>query len=70
MWQSAFVAMSVTLGESLDDALAALGEEAHHARALENVLRTDQRDKRARAIAQHLAPIASDLDAMETTWRA
>ncbi len=70
MWQSAFVAMSVAIGESLDDALASLGEEAQHARAIEISLRAESREARALAIAKVLAPIATELDAMETTWRA
>ncbi len=70
MWQNAFVAMSVAMGESLDDALAALGDDAQSVAALASALRSESREKRARAMAQHLATLAADLDAMETTWRA
>lgn len=69
-WQNAFVAMSAAIGEPLDAALGALGEEASAVRALESVLRSSDREKRARALAQHLAPIATELGAMEATWRA
>ena len=70
MWQNAFVAMSVAMGEPLDDALAALGEDAESVAALASALRSESREKRARAMAQHLAALAADLDAMEATWRA
>jgi len=69
-WQHAFLATSAALGEPIDDAVAALGDEAKIAGALEATLRTGTREARARAIAQHLAPIAAELDAMEATWRA
>jgi hypothetical protein len=68
MWQTAFVAMSVTLGESVDDALAALGDHASAAGALAQRLRSESRETRARALAEHLAPIAADIEATEATW--
>lgn len=70
MWQNAFVALSVAMGESLDDALAALGDDARQVAALESALRTESREKRARALAQHLAAVAAELDAMEAKWHA
>ncbi len=66
MWETAFVAMSVAIGESLDHVQAALGES--RAAPLIQALRDESREKRARAIAQHLAPIAADIDAMELPW--
>ncbi len=69
-WQHAFVATSVAIGESLDDALAALGDEGKIAGALEATLRTGTREARARALAQNLAPVLAELEAMEATWRA
>lgn len=68
MWETAFIAMSVAIGETLDDAQAALGESASRAAPLIQALRDESREKRARAIAQHLAPIAADIDAMELPW--
>lgn len=68
-WQPAFLATSVAIGEPLDDALAALGDEASHVAAIERVLRTGSREARARAIAHYLAPIVVELEVMEATWR-
>ncbi len=69
-WQHVFLATSAAIGETIDDAVAALGDEAKIAGALESTLRTGTREARARAIAQHLAPVAAELEAMEATWRA
>ena len=68
MWQLAFVATSAALGEPLDVIESSLGEQAARARALLDVLRTEGRQARARAMAQHLAAVAADLDAMVPTW--
>ena len=68
-WQAAFVATSVAIGESLDDALASLGEEAQRIGAVESTLRSGSREARARALARELAPVVAELDAMEATWR-
>ena len=68
-WQHAFVATSVAIGVSVDDAVAAL-EDASVVGSLVNTLKTGTREARARAIAQHLAPIATEIEAMEATWRA
>jgi len=68
MWQLAFVATSAALGEPLDAIEASLGQEAARAGALIEVLRTEGRQARARAMAQHLATVAADLDAMEPRW--
>ncbi len=67
-WQLAFVATSVTLGESVDAAMDALGDERHRAAPLEATLRSGTREARARAIAQQLAPVVTALEAMEATW--
>jgi hypothetical protein len=69
MWQLPFLAMSVTLGESLEDALRALGDEAVNVSTLVTALQSDSREKRARALAEHLAPIAASAAALELTWR-
>jgi hypothetical protein len=68
-WQHAFVATSVALGVSVDDAVSAL-DEPHVVEALVHLLKMGTREARARAIAQHLAPVATELEAMEATWRA
>ena len=68
-WQDAFVATSVAIGVSVDDAASAL-DDPHVVEALVHLLKTGTREARARAIAQHLAPVAAELDAMEATWRA
>ena len=69
-WQLAFLATSVAIGESVDQAVAALGDEKTRAAALEATLRSGAREARARAMAQHLAPVVAELDAMEATWHA
>ena len=68
-WQHAFVATSVAIGVPVDDAAAAL-EDASTVGSLVATLKTGTREARARAIAQHLAPVAAELEAMEATWRA
>ncbi len=70
MWQLAFVATSIALGESLDDALRALDDEAISRHPFIKALRSESRETRARALAEHLAPIAADVEASELTWRA
>ncbi|HEY1958728.1 MAG TPA: hypothetical protein VGH28_24100 [Polyangiaceae bacterium] len=69
-WQLAFVATSVALGETVDGAVAALGDDKLRTAALETLLRTGTREARARALAQQLAPVVAELDAMEATWHA
>ena len=68
-WQHAFVATSVALGVSVDDALGAL-DDPRAVESFASTLKSGTREARARAIAQHLAPVASELEAMEATWRA
>lgn len=69
-WQLAFLATSVAIGETVDDAVSALGDEKARAAALEATLRTGAREARARALAQQLAPVVAEIDAMEATWHA
>jgi hypothetical protein len=68
-WQNAFIATSVAIGVSVDDAASAL-DDPHVVEGLIHLLKMGTREGRARAIAQHLAPVAAELDAMEATWRA
>jgi hypothetical protein len=70
MWQLSFVAMSLAVGESLDDALAALGDDSVSASPFVAALRSASRDTRARALAEQLAPIAADIEALELMWPA
>jgi hypothetical protein len=67
-WQHAFLATSVAIGVSVDDALAGL-DDPRAVEPLASTLKTGTREARARAIAQHLAPVATELEAMEATWR-
>ena len=67
-WEPAFLAVSLAVGESLDDSLAALGDRAAACAPLAERLRAESRELRARAIAEHLAPIAADLEQLEVTW--
>lgn len=69
-WEPAFVAVSAALGESYDDALAAIGDAgALHAGDLARALKSRRREVRAQAIASVLAELASDLDAARLAWR-
>jgi hypothetical protein len=70
MWQLSFVAMSLAIGESLDDALAALGNDSVSASPFVASARSSSRDTRARALAEQLAPIAAAIEALEVTWPA
>jgi hypothetical protein len=73
-WQAAYLAMSVALGVSVDDAVSAvapLRDEA--ARELEALLRSTSRARRARALAAALGHIARDVSALDlsrggVTW--
>ena len=69
VWQHAFLATSAALGVAIDDALAAI-DDPRAVEALVETLKTGTREARARAMAQHLAPVAAELEAMEATWRA
>jgi hypothetical protein len=63
-WAASFIAMSVALGEPLDAAVAALGEEATgEALALATALRA-AKSARARAtrVARVLAEVAREVD--------
>src|SRR5262249_9563928 len=68
-WQHAFVATSVAIGGSVDDAVAAI-DDPRAVESFASTLKTGTREARARAIAQHLAPVAAEIEAMEATWRA
>jgi hypothetical protein len=68
-WQHAFVATSLAIGVSVDDAMSAL-DDPHAVEPFASTLKTGTREARARAIAQQLAPVAAELEAMEATWRA
>jgi hypothetical protein len=63
-WRTAFLATSVLAGESLDAALAALGDgSAMGASQLVGELRSASREARARAIARVMTVVASEVDA-------
>jgi hypothetical protein len=68
MWQRAFVAVSVAVGEPLDAALAALGDDARAVTQLTAALRVESREARARALAAELAHVAAAIEALEMTW--
>jgi hypothetical protein len=61
-WESAFVAMTIAIGDSHDDAVRALGDAAGRA---DPELGSPDKATRARAIALVLAAIAKDADAAE-----
>ncbi len=67
-WRTAFLATSVLTGESLDVALAALGDAAAiSASQLVGELRSSSREARARAIARVMTVVATDVDAARLT---
>jgi hypothetical protein len=61
-WQDAFVAVSVLLGESLEEVVQALGPDAPSARVAR--LRAPAREARARALADVLTPLAMAIASM------
>jgi hypothetical protein len=67
-WHAAFVAVTVALGDSVDDALGSLGAtEASlppDGAALVKALRSESRDTRVRALAHALSEVALDVEAM------
>lgn len=68
-WHTAYVAVTVALGDSVDDALASIGPgDAPSAPAdlagLVRALRSDSRDARVRALAQALSTVALGIEAM------
>lgn len=67
MWKRSFVAITVALGGSVDDALAALGA-AGDAPALADLaarLRAPQRATRAAALAAAVRDVAARIDEVE-----
>jgi hypothetical protein len=69
-WEEAYVATSVLLGVSLEDALSTL-DDAGIVRAgqIMRSLRSTSRTVRAKRIAGAVAEIARDLDDARLTWR-
>jgi hypothetical protein len=62
-WQSAFVATTFALGDSVADAVAALGgDDASRASALVKGLTHAQREVRARTLAAALGRIVADVE--------
>jgi hypothetical protein len=69
MWETAYLAMSVVLGEPLEVAAASLPEGVGlAARAAMEKLSAGDRKARAVALAQALAPIAADCEKLELSW--
>jgi hypothetical protein len=63
-WETAFLAVSVALGEPLDQAEAALGPGAARVAALSKGLRASSRGMRAGVLAAALAPVALEIEQM------
>lgn len=66
-WQVAFVAMSVALGESQDEALASLGSNADGV-STELHLRSENRLQKAKALAAALGAVAIEIERAEEAW--
>ncbi len=65
-WKTSFVAVSVLLGQSLEEALGAIeGPDEVAGTALVKTLRSATREARARAIAGVLAGVVSALPSWE-----
>jgi hypothetical protein len=64
-WQSAYVAVTVAVGDSVDEAVASLREplsvEAHET---VHGLRSDHREGRVRALARAISEVALAVDSM------
>jgi hypothetical protein len=65
-WESAFVAMTMALGDSQDEAVRALAPEA--AGRSDPDLASPHKTRRTRALALVLGAIAKDADAAELRW--
>ncbi|MGO9836774.1 MAG: hypothetical protein ACLP1X_21475 [Polyangiaceae bacterium] len=64
-WESAYLAISVVLGEPLDVVVAALGAaRTAHARELIDALRSPSRETRAHALAHAVSEVARAVDAV------
>ncbi len=69
-WEGAYVATSVLLGASADEAAAALDSAgAAHAAVVLLALRSTSRATRAKQLAVAVAEIARDLDEAKLAWR-
>jgi hypothetical protein len=66
VWETAFIATSLALGESEQDTLASL--DAAPARELLATLKSPDKRVRAKALATAIAAIALDLEQTEITW--
>jgi hypothetical protein len=65
-WESAFVAMTMALGDSQDEAIRALVEGA--AERSDPALASPDKAQRTRALALVLGAIAKDAEATELRW--
>jgi hypothetical protein len=64
-WHSAYLAVSVALGDPVDDALASLGAPLDAGGAtLADALRSPSREVRVRALARAAAGVAMAVDAL------
>jgi hypothetical protein len=67
-WETSFVAMSIALGGTVDDAKAALGEAGTvEASALLLALRDPSRANRAKALATAITAITLDIERARLT---
>jgi hypothetical protein len=65
-WQTAYMAVSVALGDSVDDALASLAEPlSAECVAIAGELRSPSRAARVRALARAVTEVARAVDALE-----
>ncbi len=67
MWETAFVAMSMAVGEPEESVTAALPSPGG-ARELLAALKSPDRRTRAKALATSLAPIVLELEQAEALW--
>jgi hypothetical protein len=67
VWEAAFVATSLALGESEDATIRALADPAP-AKELLTALGSPDKRARAKALAKAITAIAFDLERAEVTW--
>ena len=65
-WESAFVAMTMALGDSQDEAVRALAQD--DAGRSDPALASPDKARRTRALALVLGAIAKDVEAAELRW--
>ena len=67
MWEAAFVATCIALGESVDDAAEAIGPAGEAPLAALH-LRSENRARKARALALELGAVMLEIESLGVAW--